>query len=45
MLAGAYYGTEAIPKRWYKKMDPKIMSEIESLTDKLLEACPLQRTF
>ena len=38
MLAGAYYGMEGIPRRWQKKMDPKVISEIELLTDKLLEA-------
>jgi ADP-ribosyl-[dinitrogen reductase] hydrolase len=41
MLAGAYYGTESIPKRWYRKVDPKVMAEIEKLTDRLLAACPL----
>ena len=45
MLAGAYYGMDGIPRRWYKKVDPKVMSEIELLTDKLLEASPLLRTF
>jgi ADP-ribosyl-[dinitrogen reductase] hydrolase len=45
MLAGAYYGMDAIPGRWLRKMDPKVMAEIELLTDKLLDACPLQRTF
>jgi ADP-ribosyl-[dinitrogen reductase] hydrolase len=45
MLAGAYYGTEGIPKRWYRKMDPKVMAEIELLSDKLIEASPLLRTF
>ena len=41
MLAGAYYGMDGIPRRWYKKVDPKVMAEIELLTDKLLEASPL----
>jgi len=45
MLAGAYYGMDGIPRRWQKKMDPKVMAEIELLTDKLLEASPLRRTF
>ncbi len=34
MLAGAYYGMEGIPRRWYRKMDPGVMAEIELLTDK-----------
>jgi ADP-ribosyl-[dinitrogen reductase] hydrolase len=41
MLAGAYYGMEGIPRRWYRKMDPKVMAEIELLTDKLISASPL----
>jgi ADP-ribosyl-[dinitrogen reductase] hydrolase len=45
MLAGAYYGMEGIPRRWYKKIDPKVLAEIELLSDKLLEACPLRRSF
>jgi ADP-ribosyl-[dinitrogen reductase] hydrolase len=45
MLAGAYYGMDGIPQRWYRKMDPKVMAEIELLTDKLLEASPLLRAF
>ncbi len=37
MLAGAYYGMDGIPRRWYRKMDPAVISEIELLTDKLLD--------
>ncbi|HIJ81382.1 MAG TPA: ADP-ribosyl-[dinitrogen reductase] hydrolase [Desulfuromonadales bacterium] len=44
MLAGAYYGSEAIPKRWLKKMDGKVITEIEMLAEKLVSASPLGRT-
>jgi ADP-ribosyl-[dinitrogen reductase] hydrolase len=43
MLAGAYYGMEAIPKRWLKKMDPKVIAEIETMVEKLLAGCPANR--
>ncbi len=43
MLAGAYYGMEAIPGRWLKKMDRKVINEIELVTDKLIQASPLFR--
>jgi len=40
MLAGAYYGMEGIPKRWLKKMDQKVIGEIERLTERLVAASP-----
>lgn len=40
MLAGAYYGMEGIPKRWLKKMDQKVIGEIEKLTERLVAASP-----
>jgi ADP-ribosyl-[dinitrogen reductase] hydrolase len=40
MLAGAYYGMEAIPKRWLRKVDPKVISEIELLVERLMAASP-----
>jgi len=43
MLAGAYYGMESIPKRWIKKMDGKVLSEIEILTERLVAASPAGR--
>jgi len=45
MLAGAYYGMEAIPKRWIKKMDVKVITEIENMADRLVAASPAGRTF
>lgn len=43
MLAGAYYGMEAIPKRWIKRMDSKVIAEIESMAERLVAASPLGR--
>jgi ADP-ribosyl-[dinitrogen reductase] hydrolase len=43
MLAGAYYGLEAIPKRWLKKMDPKLLRELEEHADRLIMASPAGR--
>lgn len=45
MLAGAYYGMEGIPQRWLKKMDRKIVAEIEQLTGRLIDACPAARNW
>ena len=45
MLAGAYYGMDAIPKRWIKRMDRAVMAEIESVTDKLVTASPVGRSW
>lgn len=43
MLAGAYYGREAIPKRWLKKMDPKLLRELEGHAEQLIMASPAGR--
>lgn len=45
MLAGAYYGTASIPPRWVKRMDKKVMAEIEDCTRYLVTASPLGQTF
>jgi ADP-ribosyl-[dinitrogen reductase] hydrolase len=45
MLAGAYYGMDSIPRRWLKKLDKKVMTEIEECTIRLVAASPLGRTF
>ena len=44
MLAGAYYGMEAIPKRWIKKLDSRVLAEIEQQAVRLVAASPLGRT-
>ena len=41
MLAGAYYGVEAIPKRWLKKMDKKLLDEVRELAEKLVSLSSL----
>ena len=43
MLAGAYYGREAIPKRWLKKMDPQLLRQLEQSADQLIMASPAFR--
>ena len=43
MLAGAYYGMDSIPQRWIKKVDRKIMAEIEDVTLRLIAASPVGR--
>jgi ADP-ribosyl-[dinitrogen reductase] hydrolase len=40
-LAGAYYGSEALPKRWLKKLDRKLVEEISRLADRLVALSPL----
>ena len=42
-LAGAYYGEEGIPRRWLKKMDRHLMSEIARLAEELLALSPYGR--
>ncbi|CAH2029866.1 ADP-ribosyl-[dinitrogen reductase] hydrolase [Trichlorobacter ammonificans] len=43
MLAGAYYGMEAIPRRWLKKMDKKLLTELEQHAERLVLASPAGR--
>jgi len=43
MLAGAYYGQEAIPRRWLKKLDKQLVAELESHADRLVLASPAGR--
>lgn len=40
MLAGAYYGQEAIPRRWLKKMDGRLIRELENYAEQLISASP-----
>lgn len=41
MVAGPFYGMESLPKRWMKKLDPKIKDEINQQVDRLFEVFPL----
>ncbi len=41
MLAGACHGREAIPSRWIRRMDPRLLAELDELALRLAEASPL----
>ena len=41
MLGGAHYGLSSIPERWLKKMDKKVITEVEVIADRLVAASPL----
>jgi len=41
-IAGAYYGLDAIPKRWLKKLDPRVVNELLKLSGSLVHASPLR---
>ena len=43
MLAGAYYGMDSIPQRWLKRMDKKVMAEIDDMARRLIAASPAGR--
>jgi ADP-ribosyl-[dinitrogen reductase] hydrolase len=43
MLAGAYYGMDAIPKRWIKRLDRSVLVEIEGMAERLVAASPAGR--
>jgi ADP-ribosyl-[dinitrogen reductase] hydrolase len=45
MLAGAYYGMESIPKRWIKKMDSRVIAEIEVMVERLMASSPAGRMY
>ncbi|SNB45181.1 ADP-ribosyl-[dinitrogen reductase] hydrolase [Geobacter sp. DSM 9736] len=40
-LAGAYYGEAELPKRWLKKMDRRLVAELERLAEDLVKLSPL----
>lgn len=42
-IAGAYYGLDAIPRAWIRKLDPVVRAELEVLADRLIDASPLAR--
>lgn len=42
-IAGAYYGIEAIPREWVRKLDPAVREEIPSLADQLIDLSPLAK--
>ncbi len=40
-IAGAFYGPQAIPPRWIKRLDRRTREEIELLTERILRLSPL----
>jgi ADP-ribosyl-[dinitrogen reductase] hydrolase len=40
-LAGAYYGEEAVPLKWRKRLDNKVLEETRRLAEELLKLSPL----
>jgi ADP-ribosyl-[dinitrogen reductase] hydrolase len=42
-IAGAYFGPEAIPRRWVKRLDRALVDELAALSDRLVDASPLGR--
>jgi ADP-ribosyl-[dinitrogen reductase] hydrolase len=40
-IAGAYYGRDAIPRAWLRKLDPAVRDELEALADGLVDGSPL----
>jgi ADP-ribosyl-[dinitrogen reductase] hydrolase len=40
-LAGAYYGLEEIPRRWLKKLDKRLLAELDDLALILIQRSPL----
>ena len=40
-IAGAYYGIEAIPSRWVKKLSPVLVDELRELSQQLVLSSPL----
>ncbi|MBT0653577.1 ADP-ribosyl-[dinitrogen reductase] hydrolase [Geomobilimonas luticola] len=45
MLAGAYYGMEQVPRRWMKRLDPKVREETTRLAERLFRLSPLYAAF
>ncbi len=42
-LAGAYYGLEAIPRRWVRRLDRALVEEIALLSSRLVDRSPIGR--
>lgn len=40
MLAGAFYGLEDLPKNWLRKLNKDVRTEVEQVTERLIELCP-----
>jgi ADP-ribosyl-[dinitrogen reductase] hydrolase len=42
-IAGAYYGLEAIPREWLRKLDPGVRADLTMLADQLVDRSPLAK--
>ncbi len=40
MIAGAFYGPDAIPRAWWKKLDPRVRQEVEESAGLLVRLSP-----
>ena len=40
-IAGAYYGFDAIPRDWMRKLDPQVRGELDVLAEQLVDFSPL----
>jgi ADP-ribosyl-[dinitrogen reductase] hydrolase len=45
MLAGALYGIQGIPKRWLKRLDSRVYSEVSALSEYLVDHSPALLSF
>lgn len=45
MIAGAHYGPDAIPRRWLRKLDRRLVEEISDLSARLVRLSPLGASF
>ena len=41
MIAGALYGPAAFPRRWVRRMDGRLLAELATLAERLVELSPL----
>jgi ADP-ribosyl-[dinitrogen reductase] hydrolase len=44
-IAGGYYGLEAIPRRWRRRLDRAIAAELAGLSSRLVDRSPLGKGF
>ncbi len=41
MIAGAFYGLDAIPRKWLRKLDPSVRQEVAEMAVRLVNLSPL----
>jgi ADP-ribosyl-[dinitrogen reductase] hydrolase len=42
-IAGAYYGSEELPRRWLRRLDRRVRADVERLADRMVDLSPLAR--